>query len=167
MTESNQTIHEMFEQQFAYLNSGKAEREGSRAIAAGRAAGLAWDDGQENLALAIWQKEVAPVTGMPSFAEFRAGYKAHVDDFGEFADRHNYPAIGTAFSNAAGSYAYALDNAVRGAAALAGGEAQWAGYWGAKALQAAGFPAQAEQLDKAIQSGTLLAVPAKGFSSPQ
>ncbi len=149
-------IQAMYERQFAYLNSGKAEVDGSRAIAAGRAAGLAWQAGHKTIAQAIWSKEIPAVVGMPSFAEFCAAYEDNQLSFLEFADPKNFPIPNTAFSNAAGSYAYALDNAARGKAALAGGESGSVGDWGAMALTAAGFLEKAKQLNAAIVNGVLL-----------
>lgn len=148
-----------FTKQHDYLNSGMAELEGSRAIAVGRAAGLAWDAGMEKIAKAVWDKEIPSAAGMPNFIEFRKAYEVHHNAFGEFetGEGKAFTAVGTPFSNAAGSYAFALDNAVRGNEALAGGAPQWVAYWGAKALEAAGFKEQAVQLNHAIMSGALLA----------
>ena len=113
-------LQTQFDKQLTYLLSGQAEKEGSEAISRGRAAGLAYDLGKQNLAQAIWSKGVPTVTGMPTFAQFRAGYEAHPEAFAEFHGA-GFPAGGTAFSNAAGTFAYGLDVAVRGKAALAGG----------------------------------------------
>ncbi len=164
MNDTSNAIRTAFDNQLSYLNSGRADNEGSRAIAAGRAAGLAWDLGKENIAQALWSKEIPNVVGMPSFAEFRAGYEKNKAAFEAFDYGEDFTASGTPFSNAAGSYAYALDNAARGKEALAGGETKWVGVWGAKALVAAGFVDKAEKLNAAIISEQKMSVaPAKGL----
>ena len=137
--------------------------QGSRAIAIGRTAGLALDLGKENVAQALW-KEIPSLAGMPSLAEFRKGYEANPQAFVDFGNIMHFPAGGTAFSNAAGSYAFALDNAAK-ANTPAGEDSveYWAGEWGAKALTAAGFPQQATQLKQATHAGkALAAAPVKG-----
>ena len=156
MTIDKAYVQAAFTQQYAYLNSGNAEKEGSRAICAGRAAGLACDAGKENLAKAIWAKEIPAVAGMPNFADFRKGYLAHRNAFGEFetGEGKAFTAVGTPFSNAAGSYAFALDNVIRGRAA--GGDPHWVAHWGAKALEVAGFKEQAVQLSQAVTGVTSL-----------
>ena len=154
-SKSADDLQTQFDKQLTYLLSGQAEKDGSEAIARGRASGLAYDLGKQNLAQAIWSKGVFTVTGMPTFSQFRAGYEAHPQAFSEFHGTH-FPAGGTAFSNAAGTFAYGLDVAVRGKDALAGGEPSAVGYWTEKSLAAAGFAAQAVQLNQAIISGTKL-----------
>ena len=151
-------LQTQFDKQLTYLISGQAEKEGSDAIARGRAAGLAYDLGKQNLAQAIWNKGAVNVTGMPSFAQFRAGYEAHPDAFAAFSQSVHFPAGGTAFSNASGCLAYGLDHAARGKAAQAGGDVTATGYWGEKALAAAGFAEPAVRLNQAVVSGTALGV---------
>ena len=132
---------------------------GERVISIGRAAGLAWDMGQEKVAQTIFN-EVPLLAGMPRLAQFRAGYEAHKDAFAEFATGSvAYPtAPGTPFLNAAGSYARALHYAAI-AKERAGGDSveHWAGMHGANALLKAGFPKQAAQITHAIESGVALA----------
>lgn len=133
--------------------------EGERIISVGRAAALAREMGQEKGAQAIWN-EVPVLAGMPSFAQFYAGYEAHKDGFAEFARGSTvYPtAPGTPFSNAAGSYARALNYAaIAKAPAGVDSTEHWAGVQGANALLKAGFPEQAAQLTQAIESGVALA----------
>ncbi len=164
------TIRAAFDGYAANLKNPSFDSD-QRIISVGRAAGLAWEsapasEGQErNLwlsrAQAIWN-EVPVVAGMPSFADFRAGYEAHQDAFAEAfkTGSTTYPtAPGTPFSNAAGSYARALHYAtIAKARAGANGPEHWAGVHGVNALTAAGFPAQAQRIHDAIENGVALEV---------
>jgi hypothetical protein len=168
MTDETTYAKELFDTQYQYLSSGAAAKEGSVAIAAGRTAGMALDAGLEKIASEIWRQYIPNVEGMPSLQDFYNGYK-HNKYQGGFArfqtgvpnpDHPNnaigFPHPGTVFSNAAGSYAFSLDVAAKGDAALAGGEREPTAKWGMAALCAAGFQAQAQQLHDAIISGVNL-----------
>lgn len=141
----------LFKQQYRYAVSGAAAKEGSPAIALGRAAGLAALIGEPESARQLWEQHYPPAT-MPGFDDFYRGYQQHEAAFADFANPSHFPAAGTAFSNACGSYAFALDYLSRGQAAVAnGGEPQWVCHWGAQALRAAGFPQQAALMETAWQ----------------
>ena len=165
MAETQQEIRAAYDAYTSGLEQWDGQ--GSRAIAIGRTAGLALDLGKETIAQALW-KEIPSLTGMPSLAEFRKGYEANPQAFAEFGDLKHFPAGGTPFSNAAGSYAFALDNAAKATKpAVVDSEEYWAGHWGEKALTAAQFPTEAVQLNQAILDGKqLAAAPVKGQRQP-
>jgi len=132
-----------FDSQIAYMLSGV---QASPAIAYGRSAALAKMLGFDSIAKEASAK-IAKIDGMPSFEEFYTGCLAHPENFGAFADKVNFPELGSAFSNAAGSYAFAMDYLANGEQALAGGQPEWVCKWGATSLHAAGFEGQAKKLD--------------------
>ena len=153
-----------FDAQLAYTLNGV--KEGSPAIALGRTAGLAQMIGLPAVANTMWSElEKLPkdttrpspsVLGkLPSLEQLHNAYQANPNAFAAFADPQTFPAGGTAFSNAIGSYAFALDYIGRGNAAIAaGGDPKWVGHWGAQTLAAAGFAAQAAQLERLVAQKT-------------
>ncbi len=145
-----------------YLLSGEAAQEGSIAIALGRTAALAIQAGDIPKAEKYWaqlnalEPKVAGYLDMPSITDIffgtgnGDGYLAAPEKFVEhFGSVQNYPIPNTHFSNAVGSYAFALDYLQRGDAAIVnGGDPQWIAHHGAIALSAAGFSKQAEHVTK-------------------
>lgn len=168
-TPEQEQIKTLYKGMYRYLSSGEAAEEGNPIIAAARAAALAKDAGLDNIAEAISSKYIPNVKGMPSFKEFRKGYEENKDkegfkrfETGVPDPRHPTGAIGfrhpgTKFSNAAGSYAFALDAAANGDAAFKnGGDREPTGNWAFDALTAAGFPEQAKILQEAVIAGIQL-----------
>lgn len=153
MTTDTPSLTTLLDSQLAYTISGEAAKDGSVAIARGRTAGLAIQCGLPATAKQFWA-QVPALSDMPDFDTMHARYAANPEAFATFGDAGHFSAPGTAFSNAMGSYAYALDYLSRGEQALAGGEAQWICHWGAAALRAAGFPEKADIVGNAWQQKT-------------
>lgn len=169
-TPEQESAKTLYKNQYNYLsylsNLSEAElaEEGSIAIAAGRAAGMAKNAGLDNIAEVIWNKYIPNVKNMPTLEEFWEGYSKNANN-GNFAGfktgaineddpqkRVAFPHPGTEFSNACGSYAYALAVAAKGDEALAGGERTSTAAWAKKALTAAGYVEKANNLESALIS---------------
>jgi len=134
--------------------SGK--REGSAAIAYGRGAAIAYANGDDATGdlLSCNLLGLSPNAGeldakLPSLKEFTAGAQTNITALTEY--RPGSPAgfqVDLPVSNAAGSYAFALDLLLRGnAAVLGGGEPDLVKAWGVNALEKAGFKDAAQELD--------------------
>ena len=152
-SELPQNTTKIFDDQLAYT-LGRAENDGSPAIALGRTAGLAKILGLEKTAAHFWNQlgqlppQTKPAEAMPGLDDLYSAYKNNPAAFSRFANKGEFPAPGTDFSNAAGSYAFALDYMRRGEAAIANGGEPFRIYdAGAGALHAAGFEQQAAKLD--------------------
>jgi hypothetical protein len=140
-------------------NLGEPKFGDEEAISAGRAAGLALEMGNFQMAQLMWRNYVPAVAGMPSLAQFRAAYETHSQlfkafDTGEEKDGAAFTAPGTRFSNAAGSYARGLYYAARTTKAAGDNSLEfWASRWGSQALMSAGFFKEATRLSEAILKG--------------
>jgi len=154
---SREVLEGALEKQLTALQNWSDEN-GSIAITLGRTAGLAKELGRDDEANKLWDRLLAlePRKGslpqdMPGLNEMYEGYKAAPQ---VAFDRFNSAGIYTKtenleFSNAMGSYAFALDYVRRQDAAIS--EPAAAGNMleaGAGALESAGFTSQAADMNK-------------------
>ena len=154
--DSDAALRQALDTQLSYMLS--TPNDGSPAIGLGRAAGLAKQVGLDKTAAQMWgmlaqlpASQALPAQ-MPGIDQIAAAYTQNPANFAAFTSKDNFPAAGNGLSNALGSYAFALDYARRGDAAIAnGGEPKWIASWGAQAINAAGFPNQASALAAMVQ----------------
>ena len=154
--EEQQKLQQAFDLQVTHMLAHP--NDGSPAIALGRSAGLAKQLGYDRLAAQLWN-QIGQLPGqanalpaqLPNLDDMHRAYSQNPGSFAEFAKTENYPAPGSDFSNALGSYGFALDYARRGKTAIVGGgEPQYIASWGAQALSSAGYANQAGALAQLV-----------------
>ena len=125
---------------------------GAPAIALGRATGIAMEKEQPEMAQFFWNRlvQMAPSAANASanLGQMYLTYQQSPEQFAAFAPGLNGFTSGSPFSNAVGSYAYALDYEARGDEALAGGNGKDAQMWGQRARQLA---RPTEQITQALE----------------